>query len=287
MKLLENAAESMDSFGKKGEFTMKIGTWIKYEENYLPPRCRKLRYRECEDYINVNLKEVDRSELQLAFEDNSFEGVGKIYFYKGKLWCKTKINPNLMEDLQRREKSVKTALDYLMYCRENCSTYFFFAWDRENYGVDTSREAVIKMARNGMKGYILVDGELFEKCAEPRYVINTFGLGHNHGGTGMFCEYYYNHNISKDNYFSALEGEQAVAYANIIAANRGDTKDIGKFEPFIICHMPELVRVKPNKQHGNGNKLLNSLGEIINESDNVVEAGLFAVTMCMSGIEVD
>lgn len=29
---------------------MKIKTWIKYEESYLPPRCRKLRYRECEDF---------------------------------------------------------------------------------------------------------------------------------------------------------------------------------------------------------------------------------------------
>lgn len=39
---------------------MKIKTWIKYEEGYLPPRCRKLRYRECEEYVNVNLKEVER-----------------------------------------------------------------------------------------------------------------------------------------------------------------------------------------------------------------------------------
>ena len=25
---------------------MKIRTWIKYEESYLPPRCRKLRYKK-------------------------------------------------------------------------------------------------------------------------------------------------------------------------------------------------------------------------------------------------
>lgn len=268
----------------EGEITMKIRTWIKYEESYLPPRCRKLRYRECEDYINVNLNEVDGSELKLAFEDNSFEGKRKIYFYKGKLWCKTKINPNLMEDLQRREKSIKTALDYLIWCHENCSTYFFSSWDRENYGKDTSREAVIKIARNGMKGYILVDGELYERCAEPRYVVNTFGLGHNHGGTGMFCEYGYNPNIRKDNYFSALEGERAVAYANMVAANRGDTKDVGKFKPFIICHMPELVKVKPNKQHGNGNDFLNSLEEIVRGADSSTEAGLLAIAMCMTNM---
>lgn len=226
---------------------MKIKTWIKYEESYLPPRCRKLRYRACEDYVNVNLIEVDRSELQLAFEDNSYSGKGKIYFYKNKLWCKTKMpNMGLVENLRKEGNKIDTPLDYLIWCNEHCSTYFFFSWDRENYGKDTSREAVIKAAKAGIKGYILVDGELYEQCAEPRYEIATFGLGHNHGGTGMFCEYYYNPNISKNNYFSALQGEQVVAYANKVAANRGDTKDIGKFKPFIVCHMPELVKVKPN-----------------------------------------
>ena len=69
---------------------MKIKTWIKYEESYLPPRCRKLRYRECEDYVDVKIKEVNNNDLQLAFEDNSYEGKGKIYFYKGKLYSKVK-----------------------------------------------------------------------------------------------------------------------------------------------------------------------------------------------------
>lgn len=40
-----------------------------------------------------------------------------------------------------------------------------------------------------------------------------------------------------------------VNYANLVAEKRGDTKDIGKFKPFIICHMPELVKIKPNKWH--------------------------------------
>lgn len=261
---------------------MKVKTWIKYEESYLPPRCRKMRYRECQDFINVNLKEVDSNELQLAFEDNSFEGEGKIYFYKGKLWCKAKMpNRSIVEDLRKEGNKIDTPLDYLIWCNEHCSTYFYFKWDREVCGKDTSREAVVKTARNGMKGYILVDGELFRRCSEPRYVINTFGLGHNHGGTGMFCEYHYNSNISKDNFFSALQGEEAVAYANNVASSRGDTNDVGSFEPFIICHMPELVKVKPNKQHKNGNNFLNTCEDIIRGSDNMMEAGLLIMAMGM------
>ena len=64
---------------------MKIKTCIKYEESYLPARCRKLRYRECTEFINVALKEVAPTELQLAFEDNSYLGKGKIYFYRIRL----------------------------------------------------------------------------------------------------------------------------------------------------------------------------------------------------------
>ena len=96
----------------------------------------------------------------------------------------------------------------------------------------------------------------------------------------MFCSYYYNPNISKDNYFSALQGEEAVAYANKIAQARGDTDDVGRFEPFIICHMPELVKVKPNKQHENCNPLLNSVEEAIESTDNVMEAGLLTMAIC-------
>lgn len=229
---------------------MNIKTWIKYEESYLPPRCRKLRYRECEEHIDVKLREVKIEEMQLAFEDNSYKGAGKIYSYRNKLWSKVKMpNSSIIEELD-----IKTPLDYLKWHSDNCSTFFYFAWDRENYGKNTSREAVIKKARKSMDSYILVDGELYGKCSEPRYVINTFGLGHNHGGTGMFCTYHYNYNISKKNYFSALQGKEAVAYANYVAKRRGDTNDIGKFKPFIICHIPELVKVKPNRQHGNGNE---------------------------------
>ena len=257
---------------------MKIRTWIKYEESYLPPKCRKLRYRECEDHIYVNLKEVPKEELKLAFEDNSYSGKGKIYFFKGKLWCAAeKPNASIMDDLNERGKKIETALDYLIYCQDNCSAYFFFSWDRED-GIDTSRESVIRIAKAEMKKYILVDGELYIETTEPRYVINTFGLGHNHGGTGMFVEYHYNPNIRNDNYFSALDGEKAVAYANAVAAGRGDTEDVGRFKQMIVVHMPELVKVKPKKQHGKGDIFLNKIEDVINGSSDALTAGL----LCMS-----
>ena len=70
---------------------MKIKTWIKYEDSYIPPRCRKLRYRPCEDYVDIALQEVRLKNLRLAFDDVSFHGKGKIYMFKGELWAQAEM----------------------------------------------------------------------------------------------------------------------------------------------------------------------------------------------------
>lgn len=252
---------------------MKIKTWIKYEESYLPPRCRKLRYRECEEYVGINLREATMGDLRLAFEDSSFFGKGKIYLYKGKLWAQAKFhNPSWAE-----EHGYKTPLDELIYQNEHCSTYFRFDYDREHRGKDTSRNGVLKDARADMSLYLLVDGILFERTSEPRYCIYTFGLGHNHGGTALSVDYQYNSNISKDCYFSALQGEEAVVEAKKIALGRGDTESIGRFRAEISVFMPELVKVKPQKQHGNGCPLLNAFNEITSAAPDALTAGLLCI----------
>ena len=96
----------------------------------------------------------------------------------------------------------------------------------------------------------------------------------------MFVDYGYNPNISRDCYFSALDGEAAVIYANKVAAGRGDTKDVGKFKPLIKVYMPELVKVKPKSQHGKGNEFINDLEDIISNSGSAFEAGLLCMAMC-------
>lgn len=257
---------------------MKIKTWIKYEESYLPPRCRKLRYRECEEYVDINLAETTMENMKLAFEDNSYSGKGKIYFFRNKLWTKAKITDICAPSDEDRYVS---PLDALIYWWEHSSCFFSCEW---RDGEHPDKKHMVAVARKETRDFLLVDGELYKVTSEPRYEIVTFGLGHNHGGTGMFCSYDYNPNICKDSYFSALQGEQAVAYANNVAAGRGDTNDVGKFEPFIVVHMPELVKVKPNKQHGNGNDFINTMENIIKNSDSQVEAGIMCIALAMAGM---
>lgn len=208
---------------------MKIKTWIKYDEAYRPPRCRKLRYETREEYIDLQLREANRADLVLAYEDRSFEGKGKIYRYKGKLWAKAKM-PHFAADNNQRLMGIKTPLDWLVYHNRYYTTYFANRW----LDKDHDRASVLKRAKADMAKRILVDGELYEKTVKPEYFILTFGLGNNHGGTGMFVEYPARRDCGW--HFPATKGAEAVAMANKIAARRGDTNDVGKFAASIICY---------------------------------------------------
>ncbi len=207
---------------------MKIKTWIKYEVPYLPPRCRKMRYEEREEHVDITLREASMKDLVLAYEDQSYKGKGKIYRYKGKLYAKAPM-PNLHDDDLKR-MHIKTPLDWLVNHNGTYSTYFASRWVDK----DTTRESVLKRAKSDMAKLLLVDGELYERTTKPEYFILTFGLGNNHGGTGMFVAYPARRDCGW--HFPAEKGEEAVAMANKIAAERGDTKYVGTFTADIVIY---------------------------------------------------
>lgn len=120
-------------------------------------------------------------------------------------------------------------------------------------------------------------------CEEPRYVVQTFGLGHNHGGTSLFIAEYYNSNIGKDRYFNAMQREEAIAYGKYVAMRRGDTRDVDRIgqREWIDVMMPEMVKVNPNRQHGNGDAFQNDMENLIEHSDSAFEAGLLCMLRAM------
>lgn len=182
------------------------------------------------------------NEIQLAFEDTSYEGAGKIYVYKNKLWRLAKVSDICAPNV---EQSYPSALDALIYWRERSSWFFPRGW---RDGEHPDRKHMLSVARKDTAQYLLVDSVLYKQIAEPLYVVQTFGLGNNHGGTGLFVDYGRNPNISKDWYFSALDGDKAVEFANHVAKERGDTNDIGRFRPWIKVYMPELVKYKTKRK---------------------------------------
>lgn len=261
---------------------MKVDVWIKYEESCLPPSCRKLRYRECEEHVALTLPEASTSDLRLAFEDSSYEGAGKIYSYNGELWrLATKHDRFCSSFFNKETKKETTPLDNLVNTMNRCSCHFLSAYDREVYGADTSRAGVIKKAKDSLSPFLLVDGELYIRTSEPRYCIYTFGLGHNHGGSALSVDYHYNANISQDRYFSALQGDEAVAEATRIALGRGDTESVAEFKAEITVYAPDLVKINPQRQHGEGDPFLNKLDAITEAAPDTLTAALLCIAATM------
>ena len=261
---------------KKYEFT------ISYFKPYVPPRCRKPRYEETEETISLRVRCVTRDEVRTAFRLADYGHTERhqheIILFRGQLYIRA------WRHLTREERN-EGRKGYAPLEADSFTDYNFCPHDLHALG-DETRENVIRNLRAKAKRYLLLDGYVWERCGEPRFVIMTFGLGHNHGGSGLFVEESYNPNIHRDRYFSALERDKAVAEFNRIAAARGDTNDIGRYDnkKLIEVLIPQYVKLDPGKEHGKGNSFINALDCITRCADNVAEAGLLAAALTAAHI---
>lgn len=275
--------------------TFNVPFW--YEEKYLPTkRHRNLRTRAVKSSVEVEVKELKEADFPVAFIVHDFASV-----YEDKEY-----DPDKTETEYKMWKNELRAYNGELYeaWRDSwgaaISTHFMpvstlegALSDREPYwkgGGEFSEKSIIRESNEverrecvleRAKDYIVYDDKVWRLVGEPMYNVMTFGLGHNHGGTGFFVTYHYNENIRKENYFNALEREKAIAYGKQIALNRGDTKSVegmGKRE-IIEVLMPEMVKRNPMKDHGDGCPFLNSLEDLVSGSDSIMEAGLLCMAM--------
>lgn len=279
-----------------------IEFWSK--QKYLPSkRHRVLRERRVKNSVEVEIKEVAEPEFPVAFivkdyksvyknarSYSDFDGSGEyrmfteeIRTYGGNLYMPVRVTHGA---------AISTCFEsptYIQYQLNESKPYWTGGEEFSETSIikDDNVTECMENIFSKAEDYIIYDGKVWKICGEPMYMINTFGLGHNHGGTGFFIKYCYNENISRNNYFNALEREQAIAYGKKVAANRGDTKSIeGMGEHDIIeVRMPEMVKRNPKKEHGDGDSFMSSLENMICETDNSTEAGLLAVAMCMAGMK--
>lgn len=277
-----------------------------YEEKYLrTSRCRKPLARTREGIYELAIKELAKAECPIAavvhdmksvYEGATttadFEGNGEYKMFaepyrvhNGKFYkfCRASYGAAIstaQTELKYVIADIKSDLyRYSLYEKENLFS------DKSVYISDNLSEIVDNMQARANK-YISLDGELWKECGEPRYVVNTFGLGHNHGGTAMFIEEFYNSNISSKNYFNAVDRDKAITYAKETAIARGDTdsvKRIGQMENIEVL-IPEFFKVDPEKEHGEGNAFLNLLEGMVTSSNNATEAGILVTLATASEI---
>lgn len=256
---------------------LKIKFNVEYYLPYIPKRCRKVRYEKVSEDIEFKIKSVSSVEAPIAFVLSDFSHVEEespfIRCYKQKLYKQYMIQGRFLKGHSDEEyKRYPQGFEELKRIIHPWLTY-----DCEK----RTKEYAVKEYKEDLNRYIIIDGYIWERCGEPRYCICTFGLGHNHGGTGLFVETSYNPNIRNDWYFSALDGDKAVAKMNEIASRRGDTLSVGQYHKMIEVYMPEMVKCKPLKEHGEGNKFINQLNAITENSTSVGEAGMLCSLLAL------
>src|SRR5690606_27936673 len=92
-----------------------------------------------------------------------------------------------------------------------------------------SDEAFYNAAAEHYRQFLIIDGIVWVETGEPSYSVDTFGMGHNHGGTGLMVNAGAAGRHSGKT-FRADEFEAALAHAIQVATGRGDTKDVARFE---------------------------------------------------------
>lgn len=248
---------------------INVEFWNK--EKYLPTkRHRILRERYVKNCVDVEIKEVTEQGFPIAFlvkdygwrfDEETEYGMfsTEIRTYNGKLWKAV-----------RYSECVSHGAGWMpvSYIKNRLEEYAPF-WKG---GQDFTEKSIIKEddlleCKEGIlrkaEDYIIFDGKVWNTCGEPMYVINTFGLGHNHGGTGFFIEYNYNPNISKNNYFNALEREEAIAYGKKVAANRGDTDSIeGMGELERIWNYKDFVTLQKGNEMNRNEEMKKAIYDI-------------------------
>lgn len=256
---------------------MQINIKFNYSEITTPPRCRKPKSVHFNDgELTHHIPEVSDLEAPVAIRstglhsfDSDLRFIVEYRWYKGKLWTSVNLRgcsptgytsggndythhiPNSIIDLTQSNYD---------YCNQLHLDSF------------KSKSDVIDGLLIQLDSMLLINGVMYRPAGEPRYVVVTFGLGRNYGGTALFAESSYNLNIGNDSYFNLFDRDKAMASATDIAKKRGDTKSlpmklnmVNEFEILI----PEAIQVNPDQQHGEGDTFINALkniAEVLNAS---------------------
>jgi len=235
---------------------------FRYErtESYLPtPRHRKPRTRTVPETFEYEFNAVEPKDAPVAITArNPCPGLGtglhrdlgdgRLIVYRwfgGRLWAPAR-------------KSMKYSLNGARNAPLTPSMVYLGCYGVNYEGTKAEVERRIKEALDSE--WLLVGGRLHAAVGEPRYVVQTFGLGCNHGGTALLADDSYNPNIPASRYFRVDELDKALALHREMALARGDDRSVPaqQFDRFHVW-MPEAVRLRPAKEHGDGDPFLNAV----------------------------
>ncbi len=193
---------------------MKVEISIKYKETFVPYRCRKPRTEERTASVFVSIRETTISKTTPAFIVNQFQNEErKVILYQGRLYRQA-------QDRVRNDENLEDGQP--LFINQRADTYDW-EWKLQDYhGELGPKDEYLHILRRKARRFLIVDGDVYEKCCEPFYSVTTFGLGRNHGGTGFFVSWA-NPISKKERGWSPVDTEAAIEGAVRVALDRGDT----------------------------------------------------------------
>ena len=230
-----------------------------YTETTVPHGCRKPRnVIKGDGIVKVRIREVSAAQAPVAIrsvmpEHSRFPGLEVEYrYFGGNLWTRLNLSHGAMVDtyfvggLDASHAALPDELDM----RTDSYGFQFEHKFGLMYEPSGSKDVIAKALRGMAASHILIDGIAYRLAPEPRYVVMTFGLSRNHGGTSLSVDDHFNSNLRRDAYFSLLELEAGLARATEVAQNRGDTNSL-PIKPGGPCFevlIPEAIRVNRKRK---------------------------------------
>lgn len=241
---------------------------IGYHISYLPTkrhRNAKVWFRSA--LVDVEITEVKIEEFPVAFIVHDYHTVyegAKKHDFKGNGEFKI-----LSDEIRMHEGKLYKALRFshgtavsTLFESPDCIKNHFYCYPRDDeQPKDFSEASIIKrntkdemiadLERRVNECYIVCDGKVWERCEEPYYTYNTFGLGNNHGGTGFFIQYGSSDFVNSTT-FNALDRDKTIEHTVFVALNRGDTNDVNRIKNTdmnIEVLIPEAVKIRSREEY--------------------------------------
>lgn len=266
---------------------MKITVPFIYAATIVKPRCRVPSFAYIKDSIKVDIKEVDAELVPVAFkvgkkltrwdgknlyresnDSNAKHSSGKVSIEE----VVNNTNPNLnyiqndlhpfarvwdcfdMGDLTFIHGNNRGTSN-LRNCERASKNVQYKGAVQHREWVEDNKDKVIAKIKNIANDLLVVDGFLLTKTdGEPYYYCQTFGLGHNHGGTGLFIGATPRNSKLEKFGFNASQYDEAVAYVSEKSTTRGDDNNLpidtncGQKIEVLIPQAVTLKKPEPLKQ---------------------------------------
>jgi hypothetical protein len=209
---------------------MKVQVTYRSVTSTVPPHCRKPRLISDEHILTVSIPVATQLEAPVAIRhDSSIASAVDYRWWRKRLYTLYKPHSRQIEPSHPG------------------SVYFPHDQKWSPSSGSTSRQAAIAAIRAHYRTFLIIDGLLWQRTTEPRYVVMTFGLGHNHGGTAVLVEHGRNPNIDARHYLPANAFTAAQDFAIAIAERRGDTDSVIRIntsQPQLAILIPAAITLK-------------------------------------------